>query len=138
MPLGYLTPTEVFKSFKRQKQLFTLTSENNPAAFCRISSDTKDDIPQHVVKVIGHCNDLFNLKDVLLSFAWRLRCLSSFIPWYSYDFVSSQSEDDEKKTTENAVELWSEKPISTEDRWYLSPGKTLIITCDSVVHRLSF
>ena len=77
-----------------------------------------------------------NVKDVLLSFAWRLRCLSSFIHWYSYDFVSSQSEDDENKTTENAVELWIEKPILTEDRWYLSPGKTLIFTCDCVVHHL--
>ena len=84
---------------------------------------------EHVIKVIGRCNNLLN---------WRLCCLNSFIYWYWYDFVLSQSEEDKKKTTENAVELWSEKPISTEDRWYLSPGKTLIITCDSVVHHLSF
>jgi len=98
-----------------------------PAAFRKISPDTKDDIPEDVIKFIGHYNDLLNAQDVLLSL---------FIHWCSYDFVSSQSEDNEKKTTENAVELWIEKPILTEERWYLSPGKTLIIRCDSVVHHL--
>ncbi|KAL9987728.1 hypothetical protein ACROYT_G002079 [Oculina patagonica] len=40
-------------------------------------------------------------------------CLMSLAP--------AKSEEEEKTSTENAVELWSEKPITTEDRWYLSP-----------------
>lgn len=93
---------------------------------------------QRIIKVIGHCNNLLKCKRYSFVFPWRLRCLGSFIHLFlcfcnfsndSYRFLSSKSEEDEKKTTENAVELWSEKSISTEDRWYLSPGKTLITPC---------
>ena len=38
-------------------------------------------------------------------------------------FSLLKSEEGETKSTENALELWSEKPITTEDRWYLSPGR---------------
>jgi len=34
-----------------------------------------------------------------------------------------QSEEDKTKSTEDTLELWNEKPITTEDRWYLSPGR---------------
>ncbi|XP_066022142.1 intermembrane lipid transfer protein VPS13C isoform X9 [Pocillopora verrucosa] len=40
-------------------------------------------------------------------------CLMSLAP--------AKTEEDGKKATETAVDLWNEKPITTKDRWYLSP-----------------
>ncbi|XP_022794312.1 vacuolar protein sorting-associated protein 13A-like [Stylophora pistillata] len=40
-------------------------------------------------------------------------CLMSLAP--------AKKEEDEKKATDSAVDLWSEKPITTKDRWYLFP-----------------
>ena len=37
-----------------------------------------------------------------------------------------QTEEDGKKAIESAVDLWNEKPITTKDRWYLSPGEANI------------
>ena len=45
---------------------------------------------------------------------------SCYIP---FRFFSLQTEEDGKKATETAVDLWNEKPITTKDRWYLSPGE---------------
>lgn len=46
----------------------------------------------------------------------------------SFVFLSFlKTEKDEKKSTESAVDLWSEKPITTEERWYLSPGNGHIL-----------
>ena len=44
----------------------------------------------------------------------------------SLSIFSLQTEEDGKKATESAVDLWNEKPITTKDRWYLSPGEANI------------
>ena len=48
--------------------------------------------------------------------------VSSFV-LYPLSIFSLQTEEDGKKATETAVDLWNEKPITTKDRWYLSPGE---------------
>ena len=48
--------------------------------------------------------------------------VSSFV-LSSFSIFSLQTEEDRKKATESAVDLWNEKPITTKDRWYLSPGE---------------
>ena len=51
--------------------------------------------------------------------------VSSFV-LSSFSIFSLQTEEDGKKATESAIDLWNEKPITTKDRWYLSPGEANI------------
>ena len=48
--------------------------------------------------------------------------VSSFV-LSSFSIFSLQTEEDGKKATESAIDLWNEKPITTKDRWYLFPGE---------------
>ena len=48
--------------------------------------------------------------------------VSSFV-LSAFSIFSLQTEEDGKKATGSAIDLWNEKPITTKDRWYLSPGE---------------